>query len=212
MSSPGPEVDDEEAPLLHYGRTPATATPLSTASQKNGGALKTRLAGIFSLAVPLVTQNIFGYSLSIISAIAVGWLNDPNVLSAVVLAGSVYNVTGYSLVVGLSAGCDAISAQAFGAGNYLLLGVVLQRAILICWAVSLPVLLLWCHAGSLLAALHQAPEISAGAARYLLLASPSLFITAVSGNIQRYLLAQQVVQPSTICTAITALLCPLYNW
>lgn len=41
-----------------------------------------------------IAQNIFGYSLSIVAAIAVGHLNDPTILGAVVLAGSLYNVTG----------------------------------------------------------------------------------------------------------------------
>jgi Na+-driven multidrug efflux pump len=41
-------------------------------------------------------QNVFGYSLSIVATVAVGQLNEPTVLSAVVLAGSIYNVTGGS--------------------------------------------------------------------------------------------------------------------
>lgn len=41
----------------------------------------------------------------------VGHLNDPITLSAVVLAGSFYNVTGFSIIVGLSAGSDTLSGQ-----------------------------------------------------------------------------------------------------
>lgn len=78
--------------------------------------------------------------------------------------------------------------QAFGAGNYGLLGLVMQRAILICWVVSLPVLLLWSQAGPVLRLMHQSPEIIAGATRYLQLVAPTLFVSAVSSNVQRWVL------------------------
>lgn len=36
-----------------------------------------------------------------------------------------------------------LSVQAYGAGAYLRVGVILQRALLVCWTVCLPVVLLW---------------------------------------------------------------------
>ncbi|PNH03694.1 MATE efflux family protein DTX1 [Tetrabaena socialis] len=60
------------------------------------------------LAGPLVIQNVAGYSLSLVSAVFVGHLNDPVALSAAVLAGSFYNITGFSLVIGLSAGMETL--------------------------------------------------------------------------------------------------------
>lgn len=36
-----------------------------------------------------------------------------------------------------------LSLQAYGAGSYLRVGVILQRALLVCWMVCLPVVLLW---------------------------------------------------------------------
>lgn len=63
------------------------------------------------LAAPLVLQNVFGYSLSIVSAAFIGHLNDPVVLSSTVLAGSIYNITGYSLIIGLSGGMETLCGQ-----------------------------------------------------------------------------------------------------
>lgn len=48
-----------------------------------------------------------------------------------------FSSAGYSLIVGLAAGSDTLSGQAYGAGNYQMLGKVLQRAVLICWTVCL---------------------------------------------------------------------------
>lgn len=38
--------------------------------------------------------------------------------------------------------------QAYGAGAYLRLGVILQRALLVCWTLCVPVVLLWSQVGA----------------------------------------------------------------
>ncbi|KXZ45349.1 hypothetical protein GPECTOR_56g446 [Gonium pectorale] len=170
------------------------------------------LGRLSRLAGPLILQNLAGYSLSIVSAAFLGHLNDPVALSSAVLAGSFYNITGYSLVIGLAAGMETLCGQAYGAGNYGMLGLVLQRALLICWVACLPVAAFWSQSRWLLAALHQQPEIVDGASRYLAIATPALFLSVISSCLYRYLVTQQEVRPSTICTVITALLCPAFNW
>ncbi|GFR39891.1 hypothetical protein Agub_g396, partial [Astrephomene gubernaculifera] len=96
--------------------------------------------------------------------------------------------------------------------NYGMLGLVLQRALLVCWAACVPVALLWSQAPRLLAAMHQQPDIVAGASRYLSIATPALFLSVLSACLFRYLVTQHRVRPSTICTLVTAALCPIYNW
>lgn len=67
-----------------------------------------------------------------------------------------------------SISCNAASfLQAYGAGSYKALGLVLQRALLITWFTCLPIMLLWAHSESLMLALGQQPAIAAGAARYV---------------------------------------------
>lgn len=61
--------------------------------------------------MPLFFQNVFSYSLSVISIAFVGHLNDPTILSSVVMANSLYNVTGMSVVAGLSAGMETLCGQ-----------------------------------------------------------------------------------------------------
>lgn len=48
--------------------------------------------------------------------------------------------------------------------------------------------------------------------RYLRIATPALYLSCVSSCLYRYLVTQQEVRPSTLCTIITAALCPFYNW
>lgn len=50
------------------------------------------------------------------------------------------------------------------------------------------------------------------ASRYLALITPCLYLSALSECIRKYLMAQTVVHPTLVATAVTTLLCPLYNW
>eukprot|EP00798_Chlamydomonas_sp_ICE-L_P029169 gene29169-32391_t len=158
-----------------------------------------------ALSGPLIFQNLFGYLISVISALFVGRLG-PAELAAVVLANSLYNVTGFSIICGLSAGMETLCGQAYGARQYKRIGLILQRATIICTIACVPVVLLWTNMEWVLVLMHQAPDV------YMKIISPTLFSCTLSSVLYRYLLAQGIVQPSTWCTFIAALTCPIYNW
>jgi hypothetical protein len=66
---------------------------------------------LLSLAVPLVLQSLASMLLTLVSTVFVGRLGDPVALSGVVLGASVYNVTGVSMVIGLSSALDTLCGQ-----------------------------------------------------------------------------------------------------
>lgn len=166
---------------------------------------------MWRLAVPLMINNIAGYALSIVGAIYIGRLGALP-LSASVLANSVYNCTGLSLALGLSAGMETLCGQAYGAGAYLRVGVVLQRALLVCWTVCLPVVLLWSQSHALLLQLGQQPDIAALASRYLVLCIPCLFLTTTMECIRKYLQSQRAVKPAMAVAAAVLAASPLFFW
>jgi hypothetical protein len=61
--------------------------------------------------VPLFIQNLLAYSTTVVAVGFVGHLNQPELLSAAVLANSLYNVTGYSLLQGLASGMESLCGQ-----------------------------------------------------------------------------------------------------
>ncbi|KAG2495579.1 hypothetical protein HYH03_006179 [Edaphochlamys debaryana] len=198
------------------GHPPALDEPLlepSDVVESGRGPVAVEVRKLWRLAGPLILQNVAGYFLSVVSAAFVGHLNDPVALSSAVLAGSFYNITGSSIVIGLSAGMETLCGQAYGARNYKALGIVLQRALLICWVACVPISLAWVTQTSrMLTFLHQNPAIVAGASRYISMVTPALWLSVISACLFRYLVSQQEMRPSTICTIITSALCPLYNW
>ena len=102
--------------------------------------------------------------------------------------------------------------QAFGAKNYKMLGLVMQRATLLCMICAAPIVFMWHNVTPLLELLGLPPEVVTGTARYLMLLSPALFLNALAGVLGKYLMAQSSMMPNMLCTVVSALLCPVYNW
>ena len=63
-----------------------------------------------------------------------------------------------------SISCSHIN-QAYGAKNFKMLGLVMQRAMLLCTFFSLPIFAAWQNIGPFLALLQLPPEIVAGTSR-----------------------------------------------
>ncbi len=89
------------------------------------------------------------YMTALVSTAFVGHLGS-SVLSSVVTAASLYNVTGLSLLIGLASAMETLCGQAFGAKNYRMLGLELQRATLICLVACIPISIFWQHSAPVL--------------------------------------------------------------
>lgn len=105
-----------------------------------------------------------------------------------------------------------VVVQAYGAGNYKLVGLILQRAVLVCFLVCIPVAMLWMRSESLLLALGQDPAIAVYAGRYLMLCIPCLFLTIAMECVRKFLQSQRVVAPMMMVAAFTTCIAPLYFW
>ncbi|PNW75024.1 hypothetical protein CHLRE_12g499700v5 [Chlamydomonas reinhardtii] len=164
------------------------------------------------LAGPILAQYVIAHSSHMIDTSFVGHLEDPALLSAMVLGGSLAMATGYHVMCGLASASETLSGQAAGAKNPAALAATLQRSLAVCTAAAVPITALWVNAEPILTALGQSPEIASGAARYLLLTLPALYSYMVFDCVDKHLLAQGVVTPGVAITAAATALTPLYCW
>lgn len=82
-------------------------------------------------------------------------------LAASALGSMVSSVTAFSITYGASSALDTLCSQAWtGARDKTLLGIYLQRAILILGVIYIPITILWLNATPLLRFLKQDPEIA----------------------------------------------------
>ena len=143
---------------------PDSPPPSSVARDAALYARECRL--ILSRSWPVSITYLAGYLSNVISASIVGHLGA-DALASAALATVYGNATGYAVLYGVSWALDTLSAQAVGAGNFERVGAILNRAVLVLLALSVPVCLVWLSCGRLLLAAGQDPALVANASIYL---------------------------------------------
>uniref|UniRef100_A0A5B7B3R0 Protein DETOXIFICATION n=1 Tax=Davidia involucrata TaxID=16924 RepID=A0A5B7B3R0_DAVIN len=163
------------------------------------------------LAGPLVSVNLLLYCLQVISVMFVGHLGEL-ALSGASMATSFASVTGFSLLTGMGSALDTFCGQSYGAKQYHMLGIHMQRAMFVLLLASIPLACIWANAGHILVFLGQDPEISAEAGLYARFMIPSIFAFALLQCHVRFLQTQNNVIPMMLTSGITTLLHILICW
>ncbi|XP_015957370.1 protein DETOXIFICATION 16 [Arachis duranensis] len=163
------------------------------------------------LAVPLCSVAFLQYSLQTISIMFVGHLGTLP-LSGASMATSFAAVTGFTLLTGLTGALDTFCGQSNGAGQYQMLGIHLQRSMLVVSVVSVFVAIIWANTEPILIAMRQDKAIANQAGKYARCLIPSLFAHGLLQSILRFLQTQSIVFPMVITSALAALLHILLCW
>ncbi|XP_057974200.1 protein DETOXIFICATION 16-like isoform X2 [Malania oleifera] len=163
------------------------------------------------LAGPLISISLLQYFLKMISVMFVGHFGEL-ALSGASMATSFTTMTGCSLLMGMASALDTLCGQSYGAKQYHMLGIHMQKAMLVLLLVSIPLAVIWANTGSILMTLGQDPEISKEAEVYARFMIPSLFAYGLLQCLNRFLQTQNIVFPMMITSGITTLLHFLICW
>jgi MATE family multidrug resistance protein len=117
------------------------------------------LKALINLAAPLTATYIALGLLQMTNLFFVGRLGKKEYLAGAALGSTYCNVFGFAIGVGILTASDTLSSQAYGAGNFKRVGIILQRSILISGLFAVPVILLFWFADKILLALKQDPEV-----------------------------------------------------
>ncbi|KAL5727705.1 Protein DETOXIFICATION 49 [Ranunculus cassubicifolius] len=160
---------------------------------------------IANIAFPMILTGLLLYSRSMISMLFLGHLGELS-LAGGALALGFANITGYSILSGLAMGMEPICGQAFGAKRHTLLGLALQRTILLLLCISIPIAFLWLNMKKILLVCGQDEDISQEAQSYILYSLPDLFAQSLLHPLRIYLRTQSITLPLTYCAALSILL------
>ncbi|GJT48933.1 DETOXIFICATION 49-like protein [Tanacetum coccineum] len=160
---------------------------------------------IAKIAIPMILTGLLLYSRSMISMLFLGHLGEL-ALAGGSLAIGFANITGYSVLSGLAMGMEPICGQAFGAKRHTLLGLCLQRTILLLLLVSLPISILWLNMKSILLFCGQDEDIATQSQTYLLYALPDLLAQSLLHPLRIYLRSQSITLPLTFCASLSIIL------
>ncbi|KAK7391123.1 hypothetical protein VNO78_19504 [Psophocarpus tetragonolobus] len=160
---------------------------------------------ISKIGLPMILTGLLLYCRSMISMLFLGHLGEL-ALAGGSLAVGFANITGYSILSGLAVGMEPICGQAFGAKKFTLLGLCLQRTVLLLLFTSLPISLLWLYMKRILLFCGQNDAIATQAQLYLLYSIPDLFAQSFLHPLRIYLRAQSITLPLTLCATLSILL------
>ncbi|KAF8407735.1 hypothetical protein HHK36_006870 [Tetracentron sinense] len=157
------------------------------------------------LAGPLIAVSFLQYCVQVISIMLVGHLGEL-ALSSASMATSFASVTGVSLLIGMGSALDTLCGQAYGAKQYNMLGVQMQRAMFVLLLVGIPVAVIWANTENILLGFRQDPDISKGAGLYARYMIPTVFAHGLLQCLLRFLQTQNIVFPMMIISVATTLL------
>ncbi|XP_053310834.1 multidrug and toxin extrusion protein 1-like [Spea bombifrons] len=163
------------------------------------------------LAGPLILSQLLCFSINIVSSIFCGHLGKEE-LDAVTLANAVISVTGLSVGLGLSSACDTIISQIFGGTNLKLIGIVMQRAILILLLACFPCWALFLNTENILLFFRQDPKVARLAEDYVLVFIPALPAAFIYQLEARYLQNQGIVKTQIIASILANIINVMVNY
>ncbi|XP_004503307.1 protein DETOXIFICATION 16-like [Cicer arietinum] len=163
------------------------------------------------LAVPMSCIGLLQYSLQTISVMFVGHVGTLP-LSGASMATSFASLTGFNLLMGIASALDTFCGQSNGAGQFHMLGIYMQRSMLVVSIVSVFLSIIWANTESILVFMHQDKAISKEAGSYAFFMIPSLFAYGLLQCILKFLQTQNIVLPMVLTSGITALIHILLCW
>ncbi|XP_058655720.1 multidrug and toxin extrusion protein 1 isoform X5 [Onychostoma macrolepis] len=163
------------------------------------------------LALPVFLSYLFDYLIIFVSTVFCGHLGKVE-LDGVTLATAVISVMGIGIGYGLSAACDTLISQAFGAGNLHLVGVITQKAILILMLACLPCCAFLINTESILLLVGQSPEVARLSQLYVNIFLPGLPAAFVFIIEAKYLQNQGIIWPLVITGVVANVLNALINY
>ncbi|WJX20816.1 Protein DETOXIFICATION 49 [Trifolium repens] len=160
---------------------------------------------ISKIAFPMILTGLLLYCRSMISMLFLGHLGEL-ALAGGSLAVGFANITGYSILSGLAVGMEPICGQAFGAKRFTLLGLCLQKTILLLLLTSIPISILWLYTKHILLLCGQEEAIATQAQIYLLYSIPDLLAQSFLHPLRIYLRSQSITLPLTLCATLAIFL------
>ena len=160
---------------------------------------------IAQIALPMVLIGLVLYSRSVISMLFLGRLGEL-ALAGGSLAIGFANITGYSVLSGLAMGMEPICGQAFGAKRFKLLGLTMQRTVLLLLLTSTFISFLWLNMKKILLLCGQQEDIATEAQSFILYSLPDLVAQSLLHPLRIYLRSQSITLPLTYSALLSILL------
>ncbi|KAJ6834985.1 putative protein DETOXIFICATION 40 [Iris pallida] len=154
------------------------------------------------LAAPAVMVYMLNYVMSMSTQIFSGHLGNLE-LAAASLGNTGIQVFAYGLMLGMGSAVETLCGQAYGANKYEMLGVYLQRSMVLLMATGVPLAVLYGFSRPILVLLGESERIAKAASIFVYGLIPQIFAYAANFPIQKFLQAQSIIAPSAYISTAT---------
>ncbi|KAL7107082.1 hypothetical protein ACP275_06G031800 [Erythranthe tilingii] len=166
---------------------------------------------LWAIGGPIAFQILCQFGTNSVATIFVGHLGDVE-LSAFSIAISVVGTFAFGFMLGMGSALETLCGQAFGAGQVHMLGLYMQRSMIILFATCVLLLPLYIFATPILKLVGQSDEIAAPAGFFTLLTIPQLFSLSIVFPTQKFLQSQSKVSVLACVAAVAILAQILFCW
>ncbi|XP_045797683.1 protein DETOXIFICATION 34-like [Trifolium pratense] len=147
---------------------------------------------LWSIASPICFGILCNYAINTFTNIFVGHLGNLE-LTSVSISLSVISNFSFGFMLGMASALETLCGQAFGAGQVEMLGIYMQRSILILFGSCFLILPLYLYSAPILILLGQERDIAELAGVFTIQSIPQLFSLAINFPAQKFLQAQSKV-------------------
>ncbi|CAJ1964952.1 unnamed protein product [Sphenostylis stenocarpa] len=172
-------------------------------------AWESRLIWLLSWASIVV--SIFNYMLSFVTLMFTGHLGSVELAGASIAIVGVQGLA-YGVILGMASAVQTLCGQAYGARKYSAMSIILQRAIILHLGAAVVLSFLFWFSGSFLKLIGQSESIAEKGQAFARGIILQLYAYAVACPMQRFLQAQNIVNPLAFMSIGVFLLHVLLNW
>ncbi|KAL8542850.1 hypothetical protein ACS0TY_003657 [Phlomoides rotata] len=166
---------------------------------------------MWRIAAPAILTTVAQFSIGFVTVAFVGHLGEVE-LAAVSIVQNVLEGFVYGIMLGMGSALETLCGQAVGAGQFEMLGVYMQRSLIITMVTALLLTPLYIFTSPILKVFRQSHEISDVAGKFALWVLPQLFAYALNFPLQKFLQAQSKIWVMTTISVVVLGFHLLLNW
>lgn len=165
---------------------------------------------LWKLAVPVIFTQVASMMLGVVDTVMVGRVGVDTLAAASL--GHLWTFGTLVFAMGAVIGMDPLITQAAGARDRRMLGLTLQRGIIVSALVSIPITVLWMLTEPALILLGQKPHLAAMAGEYVWVQLPTVVFFLIYTAERQWLSGRGIVQPAMWVALGANVLNALFNW
>ncbi|XP_044465633.1 protein DETOXIFICATION 41-like [Mangifera indica] len=158
-----------------------------------------------------IVYSVFSYMLSFVTLMFSGHLGALELAGASIASVGIQGLA-YGIMLGMASAVQTVCGQAYGAKKYSEMGIICQRAIVLHVGAAILLTFLYWYSCPILKAMGQSESIAEQGQIFARGLVPQLYAFALSCPMQRFLQAQNIVNPLAYMSVGVFLLHILLTW